>query len=67
MKLADFVEKDRALVRKFKLSDFAGECTGVRTLLVPEQFVFNQCRWNGGAVHGYEGLVTTRTQLVYRA
>ena len=63
--VADLVEEQRPLVRQLETPDFLADGTGEGTLLVAEQFAFQQSRGDGGAVEFDEGTGRSRTQLVH--
>src|SRR4051812_7881418 len=67
MQFADFIEKDRPLIREFKFSGLSRRCAGVGPLLMAEQFVFNQSVGNCCTVNRYEGLVPAWAQLMNRS
>ena len=55
--LADFIEKERALVSELDAADFAGDGAGECALLVTEQLALKQAGGNGGAVELDEGVL----------
>ncbi len=58
--LADFVQQQGAAIGFLELADAPGDGAGEGTLLVTEQFRFQQVFRNGGAVDRDEGLVGAR-------
>src|SRR5450631_4217934 len=65
--IADLIEENRAVFCLLELPQMAGGGSGKRSLLVAEQFGFDQLRWNRGAVQGDEGTRRARTSFVQRA
>ena len=64
VQLADFIEKDCALIGKLELSGFAVECPGVGAFFVSEQLILDECVRDRSAVHGHERFIATGTELV---
>ena len=62
--LADFIEEDRALVRKLELAELALHSAGKGTLLVTKKLRFQQCGGNRSAVHADEGSVPPLARIV---
>jgi uncharacterized repeat protein (TIGR03803 family) len=54
--LPDLIQEDRALVRQFEPTDALRDGTGKGTLLVAEEFTFQQSRRDSGAVQFHEGV-----------
>src|SRR5262249_728524 len=65
--VADFVEKQRALMRQLETADFLRDGSGKGSLLVTEQFAFQQPGGDGRAVKLDEGPISPRTQIVQGA
>jgi hypothetical protein len=62
--MTDFVEEQRAAVRRLKSSDGLRHRTGECTSLVPKQFALEQAGRNRGTVDGHEALALTWAGVV---
>ena len=62
--LADFVEKQRALVRQFQPADLARDGSGECALLVAEEFALEQAGGNRGAVQLDKGALAARAEAM---
>ena len=65
--VADFVQKQGALVRKFEAADFLSDRSGKCSLFMPEQFALQKPERNRGAIQLNEGAFAAGTQIVHRA
>src|SRR5689334_127179 len=65
--IADFVQKQRAVMRQLEPTDSGLRRARKRTALVPEHLALHQIAWDRRAIHAYEGFVATWTRDVYRA
>ncbi len=65
--VADFIEKNRAVLGLLELSQMAAGRAGEGSFFVAEQFGFNQLRWNRGAVQRDEWSAGSRTAFVQSA
>src|SRR2546428_6277515 len=63
----DFVQEDRAAVGCFETAKSSLQCSGERTLFVPEELRGDERRWNGRAVHADERPSRASGALVNRA
>src|SRR5579863_6998135 len=64
--VADFVQKQRSLVGLLELADASAVSTGEGSLLVPEQFAFEQSFRNGGAIDRQKWGLAPGTVLIDR-
>ena len=64
--LPDFIEKKRSALRLLEPADAPFMRAGERAFFVAEQFAFQKCRRECGAMHRHEWLLRARTQLVNR-
>ena len=62
--VADFVQKQRSLMRQLKASDGRVQGAGVGSALMAEQFAFKQPARNGGAVQRHKWFVPARALVV---
>ena len=65
--VADFVQKERALVRQFKASHFLRDRSGKCSFFVTEQLTLQKPERNRGAIQFNEGAFAAGAQIVYRA
>ena len=65
--VADFVQKERALVRQFKASHFLSDRSGKCSFFVTEQLTLQKPERNRGAIQFDEGAFAAGAQIVYRA
>jgi hypothetical protein len=57
--ISDLIEEERAAIGQLELPLPAHRCAGERSLLMPEQFGFDQLRRQSGAIDGDETPTTT--------
>src|SRR5271156_402376 len=56
---SDLIQEERALISQFQAPNLLADRSGKCTLLVAEQFAFQQSRWDRSAIQGDETLVLT--------
>src|SRR5262249_31325688 len=66
-KLTDFIQKDRAALRRFQLSFLLGDSAGERSFFVAEEFAFEQRLGYGCTVDRDKGSIRARTVAMNRA
>ena len=62
--LSDFVEEEGALVALFKAADTLAGSTGERTLLVAEEFTFEEIVGNGRTIDGEEIFIAAGAEIM---
>src|SRR5580693_532668 len=64
--IADFVQKECALVRQFKASHFLSDRPSKRSFFMTEQLALQKPERDRGAIQFDEGAVAAGAQIVYR-
>src|SRR4029077_19761266 len=65
--VSNLVKKQRSLVGQFEAADLLRDGAGKGASFMPEEFAFQQVKWNGSAIQLYEWTAASRAQIVNRA